>query len=194
MSARSIDSGPSADERPPAGCPDEFDHIVLPHLGAAYRLARWLVRNDHDAEDIVQEAVLRGLRYFHTFTGGNARAWFLSIVRNTALGSRGRASDGQTEAFDEERHRGDRTVSDPEALMLRADDAVLIERAITQLPERFRELLVLREFKGLSYREIADAIGIPMGTVMSGLSRARQALRDALNDEVNGQRTAGGVE
>ena len=168
----------------PAAAPamgESFDEVVLPHLDAAYRLARWLMRNEHDAEDVVQEASLRALRYFRTFTGGNGRAWFLRIVRNTCRGWRGHSFQAHTDPFDEEQHSSTRPASDPETLLLQTDAVALIERAMSGLPDRFRELLVLRELEGLSYRELADVIGIPIGTVMSGLSRARQAFRDALN-------------
>jgi RNA polymerase sigma-70 factor (ECF subfamily) len=161
-----------------------FDEVVLPHLDAAYRLARWLMRNEDDAEDVVQEASLRAFRYFRTFTGGDGRAWFLRIVRNTCSGWRGRRLGALTDPFDEERHRSARPTSDPETLLLQTDDATLIARALRNLPDRSHQLLVLRELEGLSYRELADVLGLPMGTVMSSLSRARQALRSALENEL----------
>lgn len=166
-----------------------FDDVVVPHLDAAHRLARWLMRNEHDAEDVVQEASLRALRYFRTFTGGDGRAWFLRIVRNTCSGWRGRLVDALTDAFDEEQHRGARPAADPETLLLQTDDATLIARAMRTLPDRSHQLLVLRELEGLSYRELADVLGIPMGTVMSSLSRARQALRGAIDTELKPSRT-----
>jgi len=162
-----------------------FDEVVLPHLDAAYRLARCLTRSDEDAEDVVQEASLRAFRYFRTFTGGSGRAWFFRIVRNTCYGWRGHASRVVTDMFDEEQHSSDRPASDPETLLLQTAHATVIARAMRNLPARFRRLLVLREFEGLSYRELANALEIPIGTVMSGLSRARQALRDALDSEAN---------
>ena len=161
-----------------------FDEVVLPHLDAAYRLARWLMRNEHDAEDVVQEASLRALRYFRTFAGGNGRAWFLRIVRNTCCGWHGHSVQALTDPFDEEQHSSARPASDPETLLLQTDDVTLIERAMSNLPSRVRELLVLRELEGLSYRELADVMGMPMGTVMSSLSRARQAFRGALDNEL----------
>ena len=161
-----------------------FDEIVLPHLDAAYRLARWLMRNEQDAEDVVQEAALRAFRYFRTFTGGNGRAWFLRIVRNTCYRWRGRRVQALTDLFDEEQHSSARPASDPETLLLHTDDVTLIERMLSNLPDRFREVLVLRELEDLSYREMADVMGIPIGTVMSSLSRARRALRSALNNEL----------
>jgi len=162
-----------------------FDDVVIPHLDAAYRLARWLMRNDEDAKDVVQEASLRALRYFGTFTGGSGRAWFFRIVRNTCYGWRGHGSHVATDTFDEEQHSSDRPATDPETLLLQTADATVIARAMRNLPDRFQRLLVLREFEGLSYRELANALGIPIGTVMSRLSRARQALRDALDSEAN---------
>jgi RNA polymerase sigma-70 factor, ECF subfamily len=163
---------------------ESFDEVVLPHLDAASRLARWLIRNEHDAEDAVQEASLRAFRYFRTFTGGNGRAWFLRIVRNTCCGRRGHSLQAPTDPFDEARHSSARPTTDPEMLLLQTDDVTLIEQAMRNLPDRFRELLVLRELEGLSYRELADEMGIPIGTVMSSLSRARRALRSALNDQL----------
>jgi RNA polymerase sigma-70 factor (ECF subfamily) len=160
---------------------ENFDQVVLPHLDAAHRLARWLMRNEDDAKDAVQEASLRALRYFQTFAGGNGRAWFLRIVRNTCSGWRVSSFAAPTDPFDEEQHSNVQHVFDPEKLLLQTDDVTTIERAMRNVPDRFRELLVLRELEGLSYKEIVEVTGIPMGTVMSRLSRARQALRDALS-------------
>jgi RNA polymerase sigma-70 factor (ECF subfamily) len=162
--------------------------VVLPHLGAAIRLARWLMRNDDDADDVVQEASLRALRYFHTFTGGNARAWFLRIVRNTCRSWHSDDVHARTEAFDERHHSGAHSASDPEALLLRSEDAALIAQAMGDLRDRHRELLVSRELEGSSYQEMADAMSIPVGTVMSGLSRAREAFRAALHRNARGPR------
>ena len=159
---------------------EEFDEVVLPHLDAGYRLARWLVRNDHDAQDVVQEASLRAFRYFGTFTGGNGRAWFLTIVRNTCSGLNRHRFDEPVDVFDEQHHSHLRPSSSPETLLLQTDDVMVIERAMNSLPARSRELLRLRELEGLSYRAMADTLGIPIGTVMSGLARARQAFREAL--------------
>jgi len=167
---------------------ESFDQVVLPHLDAAYRLARWLMGNEHDAEDVVQEASLRALRYFRTFVGGNGRAWFLRIVRNTSLEWHGRNLQATTDQFDEERHSSLRSACNPEKLLLQNNDATSISRAMRKLPGRFQQLLVLRELEGLSYRELADVMEIPMGTVMSGLSRARQALRGALESQLKPSR------
>lgn len=163
------------------GMGESFDTVVLPHLDAAYRLARWLMRDEDKAEDVVQEASLRAFRYFRTFAGGDGRAWFLRIVRNTCYGWRSRGCQPATDSFDEEQHSSTRTPSDPERLLLQTDDAMSIARALNTLPDHFCQLLVLRELEGLSYRELSDAIGIPIGTVMSRLSRARDALRRALD-------------
>ena len=164
---------------------ESFDDVVLPHLDAAHRLARWLVKNEHDAEDVVQEASLRAFRYFRTFTGGNGRAWFLRIVRNTCSRWHGQQTHAVTDLFDEEQHSTTSPMNDPETLLLQSDTASAIEQAIADLPDRSRELFVLRELEGMSYRNMADAMDIPMGTVMSSLSRARQALRGALPDHLN---------
>jgi len=167
------------------GLGDTFDEVVVPHLAAARRLARWLTRNEHDADDVVQEASLRAFQYFRSFTGGNGRAWFLTIVRNTCADWRGRSANGRSDPFDEEQHSTAQAVTaDPEVLALQADDAALIARALRNLPDRFHQVLALREIEGLSYRELADAIGIPIGTVMSRLARAREALRAELGDQL----------
>ena len=171
-----------------------FDDVVLPHLEAGRRLARWLIRNEHDAEDAVQEASLRAFRYFRTFVGGDGRAWFLRIVRNICLDRRGQRNAALTDPFDDEKPLpGRHPPTDPEALLLRNDDATLIARAMRSLPDRFHDLLVLRELEGLSYRELADVTGIPIGTVMSRLSRAREALRGAVHSELEPTRSSAGT-
>ena len=164
---------------------ETFEEVVLPHLDAGRRLARWLVRNEHDAEDVLQEASLRAFRYFRTFTGGNGRAWFLRIVRNSCHGWRGPGVNDATDPFDEQLHSTEPVRSDPEALLLQTDNVMLVDQALGRLPARYRELLILRELQGLTYQELAMALNIPMGSVMSGLSRARRALRVALDDQVN---------
>ncbi len=161
-----------------------FDEVVLPHLRAAQRLARWLTNNEQDAEDVVQEAALRALRYFRTFTGGNARAWFLRIVRNTCYAWWEHGCKTTTDPFDEEQHSNAQPAADPETLLIHADDLALIERAMNQLPRRYRQLFGLRELAGLTYQELAAVVGIPVGTVMSSLSRARRAFRRALDQEL----------
>jgi len=178
-----------AEGRDSATAAADFEQVVLPQLDAAYRLARWLLRHDANAQDAVQEACLRALRYFHTFSGGNGRAWFLRIVRHVCWQSRRPDLAGRMDAFDERQHSGGREGADPEALLMQIDDVALIDRALGRLSCRFRELLVLRELEGLSYQELSEVLGIPIGTVMSGLSRSRQALRVALEHEQRSSET-----
>jgi len=160
-----------------------FEQVVLPHMDAAYNLARWLTRNDHDAQDVVQEAYLRALRFFDGFRGGDSRAWLLTIVRNTCFTwlAQNRAPEPTT-TFDEEMHSAEGQGSTPEMLLLQGADQELVRQALEELPAQFREVLVLRELEGLSYKEIAAITGIPMGTVMSSLARARQRPRHSLTN------------
>ena len=162
-----------------------FDEIILPHLDAAHNLARWLVRGSDDAEDVAQEACLRAFRYFDTFRGGNARAWLLTIVRTTAWrwSQTNRAQQLGTE-FNEEIHRKGGEAVTPETLLLQRADTDAIEQAMRHLPVRLREVLILRELEGLSYKEIAEVVGVPIGTVMSTLFRARERFRQAASDLV----------
>jgi len=157
-----------------------FEEAMLPHLDAAHNLARWLLRNEQDAQDVVQEAYLRAFRSFAGFHGSNGRAWLLTIVRNTSytLLKKNRAADFTT--FDEEMHApADESVS-PATTLEQSEDAELIKEAINELPAEFREILVLRHQEGLSYKEIADIAQIPPGTVMSLLARARGKLKEYL--------------
>jgi RNA polymerase sigma-70 factor (ECF subfamily) len=159
-----------------------FEAVVLPHLDAAYTLARYLTRNAHAAEDVVQDACLRALKYFDGFRGEegtSARAWLLAIVRNSALSSVRRQSPDALE-FDEVQHSGAVADEHPEAALLRSDAKETLGRALDRLAPEFREVIVLRELEGLSYKEISDVAGVPVGTVMSRLSRARARLREAL--------------
>ena len=171
-------------------CVGSFAEQVLPHLDSAYNLARWLVRNADDADDIVQDACLRAFRYFDGFQGADARAWLLKIVRNTSYQwlQKNRARQPDTE-FDEAIHSGAGT-PDPEALMLQDADSQMVEQALNALPARSREVLVLRELEGLAYKEIADVIGVPIGTVMSSLSRARERFRRAIVERLSSVETA----
>ncbi|MDE3181128.1 MAG: sigma-70 family RNA polymerase sigma factor [Acidobacteriota bacterium] len=150
-----------------------YEDVVLPHLSAAYNLARWLTRNDHDAEDAVQEACLRALRSFEGFRGGDSRTWLLTIVRNTCYTSFKRAKEAP-DRFDEEVHSA--VEANPESLMLSETNSCLVKEALEALPMEFREVIVLREMEGQSYKEIASVTGIPIGTVMSRLARGRAAL------------------
>ena len=158
-----------------------FEEAVLPHLAAAYNLARWLSRNDHDAEDLMQEACLRALKAFEGFRGGDGRAWLLTIVRNTCYTwlRRNRMED-LTEVYDEEIHTLERDSSNPERSLLETEDVQLLRQALEELPVEFREVLVLRELEGMSYREIADLMSVPVGTVMSRLARGRERLERQL--------------
>jgi RNA polymerase sigma-70 factor (ECF subfamily) len=163
-----------------------FEQIVLPHVDDAYNLARWLTRQEQDADDVVQEAFLRALQFFGGFQGGNGRAWLLSIVRNTCYTwlQRNRAREPAT-SFDEEIHSGARTSVSPETQSVVREERELLRQAIEQLPPEFRETIVLRELQGLSYKEIAEIVGIPMGTVMSRLARARDQLQQHLSDRLS---------
>jgi RNA polymerase sigma-70 factor (ECF subfamily) len=158
-----------------------FEELMLPHLHAAHNLAKWLLRNEQDAEDVVQEAYLRAFKSFSGFHGSNGRAWLLTIVRNTAytLLKKGHAVD-LTTTFDEEIHPIGRESASPAAILQHAEDAELIKNAMDALPEEFREILVLRHQEGLSYKEIADIAQVPPGTVMSRLARARAKLKECL--------------
>jgi RNA polymerase sigma-70 factor, ECF subfamily len=156
----------------------EFERQVLPHLDAAYNLARFLMRNDQNAEDVVQEAALRAFRFFDSFRGENSRAWFLSIVRNTAFTVLKRnRMDEETVVFDEELHGGQVPALDGGIELDRAQDRQTVCAAIEQLPAEFREAITLRELEGMSYKEIADVAGVPIGTIMSRLARARRQLQ-----------------
>jgi RNA polymerase sigma-70 factor, ECF subfamily len=169
-----------------------FDEVFLPHLVPAYRLARWLTGNAADAEDVVQEASLRAFRAIADFGGINARAWALSVVRNTAytwlLKNRSATMVFTEDLDDAEQQRLERPAAEgegavtPESLLLARVDAEEVRGAIAALPAAFREVIVLRELHELSYRDIAEIINAPIGTVMSRLSRARQMLVAALRN------------
>ena len=162
-----------------------FEQAVLPHLDAAYNLARWLTRNDRDAEDVVQEACLRALQFFDGFRGGESRGWLLSIVRNTCYTWLRKNRAPAAEPFDEELHSAAYESESPESAALQNADRRMLQAALEELPVEFREVLVLRELEGLSYAEIAEISGIPAGTVMSRLSRARGRLGQLLAGRMN---------
>ncbi len=163
----------------------DFDRTFLPHMDAAYNLARWLVHDDHDAQDVVQEAYLRAFRFVGGFRGGDARAWILAIVRNTAFSwlKRNRGADSPTE-FDEQLHGAVSEESGLEADAVRKADGAMIRAALDELADEFREVIVMRDIEGLSYKEIADAADIPIGTVMSRLARARGKLAHSLKGRI----------
>lgn len=158
-----------------------FEQLMLPHVDAAFNLARWLLRGRADADDVAQEALLRACRFFRGFRGGDARSWVLQIVRNTCYSwlEKNRPMELSVE-FDEESHR--QNCATPERLAIAGDDRERLRRAIEGLPPRYREVLILRELEGCSYKEIAAITSIPIGTVMSSLSRARRQLCLALGN------------
>ncbi len=162
-----------------------FEQALGPHLDAAHNLARWLLRNGPDAEDAVQEACLRAFSAFHTFHGGDGRAWLLAIVRNVCYTSLRRNSGREIDApFVEDDHSGRIETPTPEALLLEKADRESIEGALERLPAELREVVVLRELEGMTYREISTVADIPMGTVMSRLARARRRLELDLAGQV----------
>jgi len=160
-----------------------FETVALPHLDSAYNLARWLMRSDSDAEDAVQQAYLRAFRYLESFSGTDGRSWILTIVRRAcydALQKRRTEREGfgyAADLDDDEVAQIPDAAADPEAALLRKSDSALIDRLVDALPPEFREVVVLREFEDMSYREIAAVVGVPLGTVMSRLARARELLR-----------------
>ena len=158
-----------------------FEETMLPHMDAAHNLAKWLLRNEQDAQDVVQEAYLRAFKSFGGFHGSNGRAWLLTIVRNTSytLLKKNRAVD-LTTTFDEEIHAFGHDSASPATILEHAEDAELVKQAMDELPAEFREILALRHQEGLSYKEIADIAQIPLGTVMSRLARARDKLKEYL--------------
>ena len=172
---------------------ERFREVVLPHLADALALARWLTGSSHDAEDVVQDACIRALAGIGNYDGRNARAWVLTIVRNTSFTwlakhrSKTLVMVGDMASIDEASQAGtDETAPTPEAELIRKADAATIERAIAALPHLFRETLVLRDVSGLSYKEIATMLALPIGTVMSRLSRARTLLSAAIGEGRDG--------
>ncbi|OWK45332.1 sigma-70 family RNA polymerase sigma factor [Fimbriiglobus ruber] len=163
--------------------PDErrqFERATLPHLDAAYNLARWLTRDDHAAEDVVQEAYYRAARYFGSFRGGDGRAWLLGIVRRASFDWLAKRRSQSAVVFDEDVHdRGDESM-DPAFQAIRESDQVRVRQAVEELPPQLREVIVLRELEGMSYQEIATVTETPIGTVMSRLSRGRRQLQERL--------------
>jgi RNA polymerase sigma factor (sigma-70 family) len=165
--------------------PDEasFERVVLPHLDSAHNVARWLVRDASLAEDVVQDAMLRALSYYAGFRGGDARPWLLQIVRNVAYSALARQKQRAETSFDADAPDDDAPAlhvpdpgDDPEAALGKLQDLRQLDRALAALPAELRECVVLKELEGFSYKEIAQVTGVPIGTVMSRLWRARQAL------------------
>ncbi len=172
----------------------QFERVVLPHLDAAYNLARWLTRNDHDAEDVMQEASVRAYRFFESFRGGNPKAWLLTIVRHTCYTwlEANRAGASMT-AFDEQIHSpachdspgiGGESYTAPETLLWQVTETRWLQRYLEELPLEYREVVILRELEGCSYKEIGEIAGIPLGTVMSRLARGRSLLQQKFSARV----------
>lgn len=160
---------------------ERFERMILPHLDAAYNLARWLTRNNHDAEDVVQEACMRAQKFFGGFHGDDGRAWLIKIVRNTCYTwlERNRPRTAEID-FDEDKHSEANPGAGPLSEAQRREEQSLIHRALERLNPEYREAIVLRDLDGFSYKEIADIAGVPLGTVMSRIARAREQLEKAL--------------
>jgi len=159
-----------------------FEETFLPFLDAAYNLARWIVQHDQDAQDIVQEAYLRAFKGYHGFRGGNGRAWLLTIVRNTAYSwINKRSADQKLVPYEEEKHAEIISFDQSARENVSEKRKEYIQHALLRLPAEYREVMVLYEFEGLSYKELAIALGVPIGTVMSRLSRARRRLQQELS-------------
>jgi RNA polymerase sigma-70 factor (ECF subfamily) len=158
-----------------------FEEAILPHLDAAYNLARWLMRNEDAAADAVQDACVRALRFFGGFRGGNGRVWLLAIVRNTCY-SRLQQYGGreQETEFDDEIHSHETESANPEALLEKSRNNEMLRHALEELPQALREIVVMRELEGMSYKDIAEVSGVPLGTVMSRLARGRKRLQQLL--------------
>jgi RNA polymerase sigma-70 factor (ECF subfamily) len=173
---------------------EQFEQLVLPHMDAAYNLARWLVRNPQDAEDLAQEAMTRAIKFFSGFRGGDPRAWLLTIVRNSCFTWLGRNRAKDLAEFDEETHspgilsHGNQSSiqapADPEKMAVAQAESARVRRALEELPVIFREAVVMRELEGMSYKEIADVTGVSIGTVMSRLARGRDRLRAILIESI----------
>lgn len=160
---------------------ERFERAILPHLDAAYNLARWLTRNEDDAKDMVQEAYLRAFKFFDGFHGVDGRAWLLTTVRNTCYTwlEQNRRNQATT-PFDEEIHHVDEDAFNPSTMALKSSDVEMLKEALEQLPDEFREAIVLRDLEEMSYKQIAEVINAPLGTVMSRLARARGKLKQIL--------------
>jgi RNA polymerase sigma-70 factor (ECF subfamily) len=156
-----------------------FEKIILPHLNAAHNLARWLTRNEHDAQDVVQEAYLRAFRFFDGFKGGDGKTWLLAVVRNTCLTWRRNEKRGMTnEPFDEMTYKSNIPAPNQEEQLVNAAKIEALRNCIETMPVDFREILVMRELEEMSYRQISEVASLPAGTVMSRLSRARKRLEE----------------
>jgi RNA polymerase sigma-70 factor (ECF subfamily) len=165
----------------------QFEQVTLPHLDAAHNLARWLTQDGHAAEDVVQEAYFRAARYFGSFRGGDGRAWLLGVVRRVSFDFLARRRSQAEVVLNEDVHdRGDESAN-PEFLAIRNSEQARVRRAVEELPSHLREVIVLRELEGLSYQQIAAVAEVPLGTVMSRLSRGRQQLQQRLAECQEGE-------
>lgn len=169
-----------------------FEAVVLPHLPAAYNLARWLVRNDQDAEDVVQEAYLRAFKFFGGYRSGDSRTWLFTIVRNTCYSWLQRNRSRELDSIDETHEDATVDFANPELRLVQNTDAQMVRTALTELPIEFREVMVMRELEELSYKEIAAIADLPIGTVMSRLARGRKRLHSLLATRM-GIETKGGA-
>ena len=164
---------------------DHFERIVLVHLDSAYTLARYLLGDEHDAQDVVQDAALRAMRHFEGFRGGDARAWLLTIVRNCCYSlQRKQRGQPRTVGLDEADAVTTSDAESADSAAVRGAERAYLHRAVAALPAEFREVIVLREIEAMSYAEIGAITGVPVGTVMSRLSRARKRLAALLGPEV----------
>jgi len=168
-----------------------FEHSLLPHLDAAYNMARWLTRNDHDAEDVVQESFIRALRYFDRLEGTDARPWLLGIVRNTCYTWLRKNRPAEMVAVDDIEDlppgigaESTPATSSPEVIVLQSANRKLVNQALEELPVAYREVIVMREIEDMSYKDIAAVAGIPIGTVMSRLSRGREILKRSIENRM----------
>jgi RNA polymerase sigma-70 factor (ECF subfamily) len=168
----------------PGGLMD-FEQLIFPHLNAAYNLARWLLRSDQDAQDVVHDSFLRAHRYFASFQGIDGRAWLLGIVRNTCMTRLNKRSPEPLTALTETRERSEHVGDDPEAALLLKENIASLRTCIEALPPEYREVVIMRELEELSYKEIAEAASIAIGTVMSRLNRARKRLENCLAKTLN---------
>ena len=166
---------------------ERFEDIVMPHLDAAYNLARWLTRDDQDAQDVVQEAYMRALKYFDRMKGSEGRPWVLGIVRNTCYTWLEKNRPAEVVAMEDVESAVAEVVSSsptPEVILLQSANRKLVNQALEELPVGYREVIVMREIEDMSYKEIAAVAGIPMGTVMSRLARARNLLKVSIEDRM----------
>jgi RNA polymerase sigma-70 factor (ECF subfamily) len=158
----------------------QFEQVTLPHLSAAYNLARWLTRDEHAAEDVVQEAYFRAARNFGSFRGGDGRAWLLGVVRRASFDWLAKRSEPATLALERDVRDHEDKLPNPAFEVIRSDEQESVRTDLVELPDHLREVVVLRELEGMSYQQIAAVVEIPIGTVMSRLSRGRRQLQRRL--------------